>query len=279
MSKPSTLIGSWIETRLAATGSTRPLALFRICLGALLYMRFGQELSIHAVNSVPEMLFAGAFFAASAMVFVGLFTRPALFVATALLAAMYYGKFFGWYQPGWGHHHHYVLMICCFLTGLGNSGRSFSIDRALALDSGSAPQERAHTWPQTLIVLQLCAIYLWTAIDKTNPGYLSGEWLQRIMEWVASGHPAYPIATSKWFTLPGSWIVLAIEYALPIAIMARWRLKFVIPIGLALHAAFYVLLPVFTYSATMMAIYLLVVDPDWLDAQMDKYVFGKTAHG
>ena len=61
--------------------------------------------------------------------------------------------------------------------------------------------------------------------------------------------------------------------------MARWRLKFVIPIGLALHAAFYVLLPVFTYSATMMAIYLLVVDPDWLDAQMDKYVFGKTAHG
>ena len=35
------------------------------------------------------------------------------------------------------------------------------------------------------------------------------------------------------------------------------------------------MLPVQTYSATMMALYLLVVDPDWLDAQIDKYVIGK----
>ena len=32
--------------------------------------------------------------------------------------------------------------------------------------------------------------------------------------------------------------------------------------GLALHAAFYVLLPVSTYSATMMVLYLALLDPD-----------------
>lgn len=276
MRKPSKIIAA----KLDETGSTRPLGLFRICLGALLYMRFGQELSIHAVNSVPEMAFAVAYFACAAGVFLGLFTRASLLGAAGLLAAMYFGESFGWYYPGWAHHHHYVLMACCFLTALGPSGRSFSLDRVLALRAADragaeAPEERGPTFAQTLLVLQLCTVYFWTAVDKTQPGYMAGDWLERIMEWVASGHPAYDIATNRVFLIAGSWAVLIVEWVLPFAILLRWRLNWIIPIGLALHAAFYVLLPVFTYSATMMALYLLVVDPDWLDAQMDEYVFGK----
>lgn len=269
-------VSTFISTKLNEVGSTRPLGLFRICLGVLIYMRFGQELSLHTADGFLELLFSLAFFTAAAMVTIGLFTRASLIASALLLGLMYYGNFWGWFTPGWGHHHHYLLMACCAVLSFSSAGRSFSADRALRLYRGQAPlEERAHTWPQTLLVLQLCAIYFWAAWDKTSVGYLSGDWLERVLEWVYAGHPAYDLVTNRIFLVAGSWAVLIVEYLLPIAILLRWRLKLFIPIAFALHAGFYVMLPVQTYSATMMALYLLVVDPDWLEAQIDKYVIGK----
>ena len=48
-----TVLANWIDDKLNETGSTRPLGLFRFAIGALLYIRFGQELSLHASNSLP----------------------------------------------------------------------------------------------------------------------------------------------------------------------------------------------------------------------------------
>ena len=269
-------VTDYISDKLIETGSTRPVARFRICLGVLLYMRFGEELSLHAADSFWDQTFSLAYYAAAAMVTVGLFTRRALGASALLLALMYYGKFWGWYSPGWGHHHHYLLMVCCAVLAFSGAGRSFSADRAIRMYRSLPPQEeRAQTWPQTLLVLQLCAIYFWAALDKTSAGYLHGDWLERVFEWVYAGNPAYEIVTNRVFLIAGSWAVLAIEYVLPVAILLRWRLNIWIPIAFALHAAFYVMLPVQTYSASMMALYLLVGDQDWLDAQIDKYVIGK----
>ncbi|MEM7494478.1 MAG: HTTM domain-containing protein [Pseudomonadota bacterium] len=270
-----TVIG-FISRKLNEIGSTRPVGLFRLCLGVLLYMRFGKELSLHAADSFAEQLFSLAYFGAAAFVTIGLFTRLALVSSAILLGLMYYGQFWGWFSPGWGHHHHYLLMICCIVLAFSGAGRSFSADRAISLArTGRAPEERAYTWPQTLLVLQLCAIYFWAAWDKTSAGYLSGDWLERVFEWVYAGNPAYDLVTNRVFLVAGSWAVLIVEYLLPIAILLRWRLKLWIPIAFALHAGFYIMLPVQTYSATMMALYLLVVDPDWLDTQIDTYLIGK----
>ncbi len=279
MRRPSAIIASKLEE----TGSTRPIALFRIAIGCLLYVRFGEELSFHTAGSLAEIAFSAAFYAFAAMVIAGAFTRVALIGSALAVGSMYYGGLFGWTAPGWGHHHHYLLMISCVVLAVSGSGRSFSLDRMRAVANaertGAAPPpETAPTWPQTLLVLQLCAIYFWAAVDKTSIEYLRGDWLERVLEWVYAGHPAYDLVTNRAFLVGGSWIVLILEYALPIAILCRWRLAIVIPIAFALHAGFYVMLPVQTYSATMIALYLLVVDPDWLDAQMDRLMFGKTAN-
>lgn len=276
-----TSVSNWIYDKLAETGSTRPLGLFRFAIGALLYIRFGQELSLHASNSVAELIFSLAFFASALCVTIGLFTRYALVSATLLLAAMYYGKAWGWVYPGWGHHHHYLLMICCGVMVFSAAGRSFSADRILAIHfDRDVPNERAATWPQTLLVLQLAAIYFWAAVDKTSIGYLHGDWLERVLEWVYAGHPAYDIVTHRAFLVSGSWLVLIIEYLLPIALLLKWRLNFWIPVAMLLHAGFYVMLPVQTYSATMIVLYLLVVNPDILNAQLNAYFAPRhPAHG
>ena len=64
--------------------------------------------------------------------------------------------------------------------------------------------------------------------------------------------------------------VVVVEFFLAFAIFVRrWR-ACVVPIGLALHAAFYVLLPVSTYSATMMVLYLALLDPDEVHRFIDR---------
>ncbi|WAS97287.1 hypothetical protein [Nannocystis punicea] len=42
---------------------------------------------------------------------------------------------------------------------------------------------------------------------------------------------------------------------------ARWHRR-LLPLGVAFHAALYVLLPVHTFSATMVLLYLAAIDPD-----------------
>ena len=58
-----------------------------------------------------------------------------------------------------------------------------------------------------------------------------------------------------------SFAVVVVEYFLAYAILTRrWR-KVAFCIGLSMHATFYLMLPVSTYSATMMLLYLALLDP------------------
>jgi hypothetical protein len=51
----------------------------------------------------------------------------------------------------------------------------------------------------------------------------------------------------------------------------RWRNAF-LALGVALHAVFYVLIPVETFSVTMFALYLAFVDPEDVDRVVDALV-------
>jgi hypothetical protein len=69
-----------------------------------------------------------------------------------------------------------------------------------------------------------------------------------------------------------SIIVVVVEYFLAFAIFVRRWQMFVLPLGLALHAAFYMLLPVNTYSATVMVLYLALLDPDAVHRFLDRMI-------
>jgi hypothetical protein len=70
--------------------------------------------------------------------------------------------------------------------------------------------------------------------------------------------------------IAASAATVALEYALAFGMLhARTRRWLVLP-GLLLHAAFYIVLPVRTFSATMFVLYLAYFDPDAVHAVIDR---------
>lgn len=255
-----------------AKGSTRPLALMRIALAIIVFARFGNEVSLYQGESLSFVLLGVAFFALTSMMLVGYMAQVACAGVALMLVTMhfYMGHMHGF--PGWSSHHIYILLVSVSLLALSPCGCSFSWDRyrALARDAHDVPPEHGDLWPQRLIALQLAALYFWTAIDKTNWLFLSGERLEQAFTWAYTGRALeFLISLGPVLSLL-SIVVVVVEYFLAFAIFVpRWR-AFVLPIGLALHAAFYVLLPVNTYSATMMVLYLALLDPDAVHRFLDR---------
>jgi hypothetical protein len=259
----------------AREASTRAVALVRILIILLVLVKWGEDLAFFR-NDAPGLVFlTPLFFGCCALALIGWRTKAALFGLAALLGLFYffYGKTLGVHE--WAHHHSYMLFFVVALLNAAPCEKSYSVDRWLALRAaeraGAAPPaERGRTWAQNLIVLQMGALYFWTAIDKTEPHFLNGDRLERIFEWSYAGHPAYSLLTERWLLAGGSILVVLVEYFLAYAVIARRFPRATLFLAIGLHVAFYVLLKVDTYSATMIVLYLLYLDPDRVHRAIDR---------
>ena len=259
-----------------AQGSTRPLGLMRIAIATIVFVRFANEVSLYQGDSLSFVLLGLVFFGLTSMMLVGFKAQASCAgVALTLMTMHFYmGKVHGY--PGWSSHHIYILVVSVSLLALSPCGRSFSWDRYRALaqaqDAHDIPPEHGDLWPQRLIALQLAALYFWAAVDKTNWSFLSGQRLEEAFIWSFTGRALEPLISLGAILAVLSVIVVVVEYFLAFAIFVRrWRM-FVLPLGLALHAAFYVLLPVNTYSATVMVLYLALLDPDAVHRFLDRMI-------
>jgi len=259
-----------------AQGSTRPLGLMRIAIATIVFVRFANEVSLYQGDSLSFVLLGLAFFGLTSMMLVGFKAQAACTgVAITLMTMHFYmGKVHGY--PGWSSHHIYILVVSVCLLALSPCGRSFSWDRYRALaraqDARDIPPEHGDLWPQRLIALQLAALYFWAAVDKTNWSFLSGQRLEEAFIWSFTGRALEPLISLGTILAVLSIIVVVVEYFLAFAIFVRRWQAFVLPLGLALHAAFYVLLPVNTYSATVMVLYLALLDPDAVHRFLDRMI-------
>ncbi|MDC0715799.1 HTTM domain-containing protein [Nannocystis bainbridge] len=250
----------------AAEGSTVPMALVRIGLALLLWARWGEDMVLVHADGPAMVALSLGFFTATALMFVGLWTRAATATAAIVVATMYFGVGAAGGRTAWIHHHHFLLMSATVLCALTPCGRSLSIDRGRALARASrlgapAPDERGPLLGLRLMTAQLSAIYLWSAIDKCEPGFLSGARLEQLAGFYYFGSDL-PLGTAMTIAsaIAASSIV-ALEFALAIGVWRpRWH-RVLLPLGVLLHAALYVLLPVHTFSATMVLLYLAVIDP------------------
>jgi len=259
-----------------AQGSTRPLGLMRIAIATIVFVRFANEVSLYQGDSLSFVLLGLAFFGLTSMMLVGFKAQASCAgVAITLMTMHFYmGKVHGY--PGWSSHHIYILVVSVCLLALSPCGRSFSWDRYRALaqarDARDIPPEHGDLWPQRLIALQLAALYFWAAVDKTNWSFLSGQRLEEAFIWSFTGRALEPLISLGAILAVLSIIVVVVEYFLAFAIFVRRWQAFVLPLGLALHAAFYVLLPVNTYSATVMVLYLALLDPDAVHRFLDRMI-------
>lgn len=258
-------------------GSTRPVALLRIFLTLIVWTKFARHMRFIDATSMAEVGVTILFFTATTMMFVGYRARLACAVVAAQLFTGY--AWLGHMAPSpilwWSSHHMFIMIAAVALLALTPCGRSYSVDRWLDIRRADAagmppPAERGPLWGQRLIVLQMAALYFWTAIDKTGWHFLSGARLESIMIWGYEGGPLGPLLTIPALVAALAIGVTVVEYLLPIGIVWRRLHWIAVPTGIALHAAFYTLLPVNTYSITMIALYLAVVDPDAIHRVLDR---------
>ena len=258
-----------------AEASTRSAALIRITLALCVWTRFAREMILVKNLTQVGLLRAAAFYALSTAMLIGWRSRASTFLTGALLLSFYYywGQDLG-HEP-WTHHHVYALAIGVLLTSLTPCGRSYSLDRWLANRKAeragvAPPPERGNVWGLRLIVVQMSTIYLFAAIDKTNAPFLSGERMEAYLAWFYLGvsHPLEGWVPVVCQAMAIGTVVL--EYALAFGLpFARTRRYLIVP-GLLLHAFFYVLLPVSTYTVTMFALYLAYFDPDAVHRVLDQ---------
>jgi len=268
------VLPSLVAWAVGTVGSSRSSALIRIGLGFMIWARFASDQLPFRHELGWHTAFSLSFYLATAMMVAGVLTRLSTFVAGVLTFSFYY--YFGLVlgvEP-YTHHHTYWLGIATILCSLTPSGKSFSVDRWWAVRQARAsgqppPPEAGNLWGLRLIVIQLTMMYLWSAYDKSHAGFLGGDRLEAIFMRYYIGSNLADWATWSWAFAVVAWSVVILEYALALGMpFARTRKYLVIP-GLMLHAAFYVMVPVATYSATIVLLYLAYFDADKIHRVID----------
>ena len=264
----------WMNRVVCYEGSTRAVSLMRILLAILLWTRWARELLPWKSMEPERLLLSVAFYGFTTLMLYGLWTRLAMVGSSITMLFVYY--YFGFVvgvEP-WTHHHTYLLVITTCLLSFTPCGGSYSVDRYLAVRRAerkgvAPPAERGPLWGTRLIALQVSALYLWTAYDKSFWGFLSGERLEQIFMYLffGSDHPGWWFT---WFCILSAWITVILEYVLPFALWFKKMRWWAVPAGLILHALFYYLTAVGTYTLTMWMLYLVFFDPDDVHRLIDR---------
>ena len=255
----------WIEHQ----GSTRSSALMRIGVVALLWTEYAAEQRLWKLADSLDLALALLFFVASAGMLLGFFTRVSASL-TALCTVLFY-YYLGVYRSNqeYVHHHNYLLMMGAVLIACTPCGRSFSVDRYLALrrarrQGKSLPLETGSLWALRLIAMQLAVMYFWAAYDKSFAGFINGDRLEMIFlhKYHGSDYPdsaLFPITMN--FLAP---MTLALEYALAFLVWHPKLKPALLVCGVVFHSIMYFTLPVETFSLTVCLLYIGFLDPAWV---------------
>ena len=238
--------------------STRSVGLIRIGLVLLIWSRWAGELILCRDIRLSAILLHSAFFLFTGLMCVGLWTRASSMGTAIIILVMFVMR------ESWKHHHVFLLVMAILFIALTPCGRSYSLDRWLALRRGlksglPPPPEIGNLWGLRLIAIQLSMVYFWTAYEKLYWGFLSGA----RMELLAYNY----YAGFDYASIPGFSVLCSItaittmilEFALSFGLYIPKFRKYLMPAGIILHILFYILLPIRTFTLTMILLYLAFI--------------------
>ncbi|RWR25080.1 hypothetical protein D8Y24_03590 [Agrococcus lahaulensis] len=152
---------------------------------------------------------------AAACLLVGLFTGAAAATGSIALAAALL-----WDQQTYSSHHLLATLLLAYLA-FAESGHTWGVGALRSPPGATVPW-----WPQALMMTQVTALYLFAALSKINPRFLSGEPLQ---EWMWIDWPL-------WMSQALAFATVATELFLAAALwIPRLRVLAVVA-GVGLHA-------------------------------------------
>jgi hypothetical protein len=265
----------WIvREMLLYEGSTRGVGLMRILLVGVVWTKYASKLMPFRVFHDPlELTMSMTFYVASTMMFVGLWSRLSTGVTGALLMAYYYYQGLQLDDDFFIHHHTYLLNIGVLFLAFTDCGKSFSVDRWLALRRARAagdppPAEQGVLWGLRLIAFQVTMVYWWGAWDKTHLAF--GERMEHYHMNLFFGSDYPPFAGFTLLMALMGTVTVAIEYALPLALTWPPTRTVSVWIGIVLHILFYLVLPVSTFSATMLLFYIAFLNQESVHRVVDE---------
>ncbi len=266
-SSPLDRLWTWL---LDAEGSTRTYAILRVGTVCLCWSEWAEGFTGPHGYGLDRVLTGLGLQVFGFLTFIGLYTRfaSAGFAATALGIYYYWGHDKG--VEAYAHHHSWLLTALSVGVALAPSGRSYSVDRWLALRRSAAAEERGPLWPLRLIAFQLSAIYFWGAYDKLQPGFRSGVRMQHhfMRYFWGSDYPSWP-----WFPAAAQAAAIGtigIEFALSVLLFVpRLQLPCIL-VAVIFHWGLYQCLPVGPFSLAMFLGFLAFLDPDRVHRMIDR---------
>lgn len=212
--------------------SSRTLGMLRVFGVLTIYTEFASPWVTHRIDdSVGTLLFSQLMFMSAIVLLFGYKTRIAAFVCAACFGALhlYYGLKLGEARFAAPVFEFQFLV----LLALTPSGRSFSVDRALAVRRAHAegrvpPPERVPWWQVELFVLLLASVLLWSGVDGSKKLWLSGTQIEQDLMRLWSGADLFTYRPRVHaVAVAGAWTVTICCYVLAVGLLIRrWRHHF-----------------------------------------------------
>lgn len=266
-----------IRQQMVRRGSTRSAGLLRIGLSALAMARWGQNLTVDQIMQPTWLVVFGlVMLAALFSMLIGFKSRISSGIVAICALATGFGlnSWAGW-QPANFSHHEACLAVCLAMLALQPNGGSYSVDRWLAVRRAEAkgdpiPPEEGELWAWPLMGVALSCVYFYGAIIKCHWGYFNGDRLEQVMMYKFLGSEL-----PRNMVFQGTMVVSAVgsvvlEFALAIGMWFRryrWHLVFA---GTAFHLLIYATMTVYTFSLTMVFMYLAYFPVDAVHRELDR---------
>ena len=238
--------------------STRSVGLIRIGLVLLIWSEWAGDLILCRDIRLGAILLNSAFFLFTGLMCVGLWTRVSS-MGTAIIVSIMFNI-----HQSFRHYHTFLLVMATLFIALTPCGRSYSLDRWLALrralKSGLPPlSEIGNLWGLRLITVQLSMVYFWTAYEKLYWGFLSGARMELLAYNYYAGfdYASLPWFSAFCFVIANTTVIL--EFLLSFGLYIPKFRKYLMPAGIVLHVLFYILLPIRTFTLTMILLYLAFI--------------------
>jgi hypothetical protein len=257
---------AWISEQLTERASTRGLAVARLMLMGVLFFRTMEPLYMGNLGDPWARLATLLLVLSACSAFVGYRTRISLVVVllSFYYLHVYHGMFLGEARLKRGIQLGQVL----FGLALSPCGRSLSVDRWLAVRSARAegrepPPEEGPRWTVWIFAISLSAMYFWAGVDKVDPGWLTGQRVDRLFLLAVGSSDTealYP-GLVKALAVSSAWFVVLAEFVLALGLLVpRWRPYMVIP-GLALHLGIWMLIGVWPFTISCISNYAVIASP------------------
>jgi len=169
-------------------------------------------------------------------------------------------------MESWAHHHTTFLAVVTFVLAFTPCGRSFSLDRWLAIRRAERngtewPTEWGNVWAVRLVALQLSAIYFWGAFDKMRWAVLGGDRIEQPLMYLYFGSD-YPGVWFHWMAVALAWATVCLECTLAVGLwIPRFQRRLML-VGILFHGMLYYTLPVTVFSVSTVLAYLTYVHPN-----------------